>query len=267
MSIERSQSQKLFESIFTVGANPPFKQIKKDTYENTPLTPNNAKLLNSFLLQDAINLYYKALISFSEAYNTIKHNSYSWPTIELYYSVFYASKAFLNLRGFAILRAERRLFYIKAYPNEKFSKCTNTTDHKATFEILEKFFLNDDYLLSNKINGMYTYNWIMTKREDINYRDCSFKDPEPPEFWKTINIERKKYTIKTIVEKLANDSAGLYVFQPEYAVLGIPIKRILITADVIKDLGLITNISELQKNYNYSLLAELSDSLKSRIIF
>ena len=265
MSIDRSQSQQLFESIFTIGTNRPFQQIRKDLYENTALTQQQAQQLHIILRHEVIELYYKALISFAEAYVRVQHKSYSWPTIELYYSVFYASKAFLCAYDFAILRAERRLFYVRALPNEKFSRCTNTTDHKATFEVMKRFFPNE-YLLSNRIDGMFSYDWIMTKREDVNYRECTFKDPNPPEFWETINEELAECNIKDVVEKLALDPTGLYCFQSDYAILGVPIKRIELTANAIKDLGLTTTINEQQKEHVITLLSDLPVVLKNQII-
>lgn len=265
MSIERSRSQQLFESFFTVGGNPPFKQIKKSVYENTSLTQQQAQQLHVSLLQEVSELYYKSLISFAEAYVRIKHNSYSWPTIELYYSVYYATRAFLNAYDYAILRAERRLFFIKARPNESFKKCQNTTDHKATFEILQRFFKND-YLLSNQIDNMNAYDWIMARREDVNYRDRSFKDPDSPDFWETINRELTQETVKEVIEKLTSDSTGLYVFQPDYAVLGVPIKRIMLTADAIRSLGISAGFVKRQTEYVSSLLFDLPDALKSNII-
>ena len=142
MSINRSQSQLLFETIFTLGSNPPFKQIPKSAYETTALSQQQAQDLHNCLSHEVMELYYKALLSFAEAYSRIVYNSYSWPTIELYYSVFYATKAFLYAYDYAILRAERRLYFVCALPNQRFVKCNNTTDHKATFEVLANSLYN-----------------------------------------------------------------------------------------------------------------------------
>lgn len=264
MSIERSQSQVFFEKIFTVGSNIPFRQIPKKQIEATSITKQQAEQLRMALRKEARDLYYKAVVSFLEAIDGLEHNSYSWPTIELYYSVFYASKAYINMCGFALLRAERKLFYIKAQPKEKFCRCTNTTDHKATFEILERYF-KDDYLLSNQIDGINTYDWIMMKREDVNYKDCIFREPEAPEFWELINSASNDDNIKSVLDKLARDSEGLYIFQPDYAILGIPIKRLVLTANTIKEFFEGPVISESQRKY-ISKLSSLPDLLNNKII-
>lgn len=265
MSTDRSRSQLLFESIFTIGSNRPFQQIRKDVYQNTAISQQQAHALHLCLRSEACDLYFKALVSFSEAYTRLSHQSYTWPTIELYYSVFYATKAFLCVYDFALLRAERRLFYIKAQPNEKFTKCNSTTDHKAVFEIHNKIFPND-YLLSNHIDGKSAYDWLMDKREDVNYRDRVFREPEAPEFWETIEQELSLGTIEQIVDKLATDVQGLYCFQPDYAVLSIPIKRIENTVNAMRNVGICNVLTQAQQDYLNQIMDGFPSSIKIKFL-
>lgn len=264
MSIKRSGSQILFESLFTRGANPPFRQIKKEAYSSTAIGQAQAANLRGCLRSEAQNLYYKALVSFFEAINSVVQNSFSWPTVELYYSTFYSTKAFLNVYEYAILRAERRLYYIRARASEKFLKCNNTTDHKATFEVLNKHF-KGDYLLSNQIDCQSAYDWIMEKRDDTNYRDLEFHEPQPPDFWEKINQELASQSIWDIVERISSDSAGLYCFQSDYAILGIPIKRLETTCDALKKTG-ISTISNEQLLFLKSFIPNCPESFLSRVI-
>lgn len=263
MNFERSGSQILFESLFTRGANPPFRQIRKEEYLSTQIGQTQAAQLRVCLHDEAQKLYYKALISFSEAINRVVYNSFSWPTVELYYCTYYATKAFLNVYEYAILRAERRLYYIRARANEKFLKCENTTDHKAAFEVLGKHFTGD-YLLSNTVDGQSAYDWIMEKREDTNYRDLAFHEPQPPDFWETINHELSSQSIGNIIEKISSDSTGLYCFQSDYAVLGVPIKRLEASCLALKQSGIRT-LSDEQQLFLRSFIRNCPESFLSRI--
>ena len=83
-------------------------------------------------------------MSYAEGLRAITTNNYSWATVKLYYSVFYASKAFLACKGIALLRAERKMFYLKARNGEKIKKCREHTDHKATMLTLIDLFKNQD---------------------------------------------------------------------------------------------------------------------------
>lgn len=261
MSINKSESQIFFEGIFTGNCGIPFRQIPKNQYEQTVLTKQQAEVLGQLLEDEIESYYYKALLSYMESIPALERNLFSWATVRLYYSVFYAIKAYLACKHIAILRAERRLFYVKAKENEAFKKCEDTTDHKGTILTLCKLFKNSDVLLSNNINGINVYQWMMQKREEVNYRDMNFHDPAPPAFWATICNDIKLQGIKSVVEKLVNDE-WLYCFQDEYAVLGIPTKRIMLTVDEIHRLGRTSSIT-LEKQ---ELINTLSSSLDEGIV-
>ncbi len=263
MSINRSGSQTIFESIFTRNSGPPFRGISKIEYISTSINQSQANQLKLCLHDEAKKYYYKAVVSFAEAINRLEYNSYSWPTVELYYSAYYATRSVLNNFEYAILRAERRLYCIRARANESFQKCDNTTDHKATFEVLRKR-LSDDYLLSNTVDGQVAYDWIMEKREEVNYRDIDFHEPQPPEFWETINQELSSRRIWSIIDQLYNDTNGLFCFQPDYAILGIPINRLKATCNELKKSGF-QGFPPEQQQFVHGLLSNCSAAFLSSI--
>ena len=265
MSIKRSPAQLLFESWFTLGTNPPFHQVPKSMYLSTTLTQVQAQQLHSALGTEVTEYYYKSILSLIEAIEALREDLYSWTTVKLYYSAYYSTKAYLLLYDYAILRAERRLYYIKARPGEAFVKCTNTTDHKAAFELLCKFFPGD-YLLSNTVDSISAYDWIMSKREEVNYRDISFHEPNPPEFWETINHELCSASVLELIDRLVHDSSGLYCFQADYAILGVPLKRLELTVSSMKAIGLFTPLSEDRRSYISNLLTNYPISLTTSIM-
>ena len=242
MSINKSGSQLYFEGMFTGNSGIPFRQIPKAQYEQTSITSQQADDIAQLLEMEIESYYYKALLSYMESIPALNNKLFSWVTVRLYYSVFYAIKAYLACNNIAVLRAERKLFYIKAKENEFFKKCDDTTDHKGTILTLCKLFKNKDLLLSNNIDGMDAYQWMMRRREEVNYKDIDFHDPAAPDFWSDLNNEIERYGIKEVVDKLINDN-WLYCFQNEYAILGVPTMRLILPVDEIHRYGKKLNIS------------------------
>ena len=86
----------------------------------------------------------------------------------------------------------------------------------------------------------------MKKREEVNYKDLDFHDPSAPDFWSELNNEIEIYGIRTTIDKMVNDN-WLYCFQDEYAILGIPTKRIILTVNEIHRQGRQLEILEEKK--------------------
>lgn len=265
MSINKSGSQIYFENMFTGTSGIPFRQIPKAQYEQTSLTKQQAIDIKYLLECEIESYYYKALLSYMECIQALKNNLFSWATVRLYYSVFYSIKAYLACNNIAILRAERKLYYIKACENEYFKRCEDTTDHKGTILTLCKLFKNTDMLLSNNIDGMDVYLWMMKKREEVNYKDMDFHDPSAPDFWSVLHNEIKQYGIKAVFDKVVNDN-WLYCFQDEYAILGVPTKRLILLVDEMHKSGVSINISEEKKELIDSMSSEMSDCFRQALV-
>lgn len=259
MSINKCKSQLYFEKMFTGKSGIPFHQINKKQYEQTKLTQQQANDIKDLLVNEIASYYHKSLLSYMESIVALNNKLFSWATVRLYYSVFYSIRAYLACQNIAILRAERKLFYVRAKENENIRKCDDTTDHKGTILTLSKLYKNVDKLLSNEIDNTDVYRWMMKKREEINYRDLDFHDPNAPDFWRTLNMEIKKNGIKAVVDTMVKDE-WLYCFQEEYAILGIPTKRIILTVDEIHRQGKKLDISEEKKELIDSMSIILSEN-------
>ncbi len=241
MSINRSRSQIYFEKMFTSNGGKPFSNVNKHDYENRVISKEETENFRDFLEDEILSYYYKALLSYIEAIPALEQKHFSWATVRLYYSVFYSIKAFLACNNIAILRAERMLFYIKLKPGEKFKKCKESTDHKGTILTFCEEFKDKDILLSNNLDSdeddpMNVYMWMMKRREEVNYKDIDFHDPDAPDFWVTLDKEIEDNGIRETVDKLVNDN-WLYCFQSEYAILAVPTKRLILTVDEMQKTG------------------------------
>ncbi len=236
MSINKSGTQIYFEKMFTGKSGIPFRQIKKQQYEQTALTKQQSEDIRNLLEDEISSYYYKALLSYMESIQALNKKLFSWATVRLYYSVFYAIKAYLACNNIAMLRAERKIFYVKAKENEFIKRCEDSTDHKGTILTMCKLFKKSDLLLSNNIEGIDVYRWMMERREEVNYKDIDFHDPNAPEFWSKIDNEIGQRGTGYVIDKLVEDN-WLLCFQNEYAILGIPTKRIILTVDAIHSSG------------------------------
>ena len=98
-----------------------------------------------------------------------------------------------------------------------------------------------------------------------NYKDIEFHDPNPPDFWETIHQDVVNHSIVHVVNTLVEDE-WLYCFQDDYAVLGIPTKRLLLTVEDIKNSGLNVIINSDQKSFIEAYSNRLTEESKNALL-
>ncbi len=238
--IKRSPIQEQFENCFLGSNGVPFQNIRKQTYENTALDGTTVQIYNNQLTDEITEYYYKSLLSYVEGVKSAGEKCYSWATVKLYYSVFYSLRAFLACNKIAFVRAgtkNSKLLYFKIQSGEKYKSCPGSTDHKGTIEVQKMYFAKQDFLLSQEMieggNTMSSYEWLARRREEVNYKDIMFRDPEPFQYWEEIENSIVKDGMGNTVKKMLDDNWSL-CFQDEYGILGIPTKRLLLTVQAMK---------------------------------
>ena len=75
-------------------------------------------------------------------------------------------------------------------------------------------------------------SWIC--REIVNYRDDVFHDPDTTGLWNTINTEIATRGSNKVLTDFVNEK-GKYCFLPDFAILAIPLNRMLIVAQEVKN--------------------------------
>jgi hypothetical protein len=206
-------------------------KLARNNFRAYILTRHNALDLRSDLLEDAKDFYFKGVLSFCEAVNSISRTLYSWATIKLYYSVYYLLRSTLATKYIALIRI-RELFYLKANEGEQPKKITGragNTTHQGTIKVFERLFKLSDILQSNTIDGLNSYLWLMARREQINYREREFHDPGYPDFWQEVARTNASGQLNDLVSKYINDTRFIYSFQPDHACLALPVKRVILT--------------------------------------
>ncbi len=231
-------------------------------FKNYTLSRGQANQLSYDLLEDATDLFFKGLLSLSEALNSTSRSYYSWATIKLYYSVYYFIKASLASKGIAMIR-NKSLFYLfareGAKPVKKSPKGYNS-DHSGTIFHFQDLFPND-ILLTNMIEDESVYIWLMHRREQVQYRERSFQEPNNPYFWYHIIEKIKQRNLDDLITEYINDKYIL-CFQEEHSCMAAPIKRIILTYNDLKNAGIKINLDDGQRKKIIELLT-VNDKLLS----
>lgn len=127
-----------------------------------------------------------------------------------------------------------------------------------------------DRLLSNKIDDLDAYQWMMNAREIVNYRSVSFLEPGYLDIWDFFSTCVDDGTLVDELKRLEDDSY-IKCFQEEYAVVAIPIKRMQETISDMATSGLLTQLAHDREmfaksvlNYDHRSLSILADVFQHR---
>jgi uncharacterized protein (UPF0332 family) len=183
--------------------------------------------LKDALSKDAEDLYFKGCLSLSEAIASLHSSRFSWAIVQLYYSIFYYLRSSLAVRGYAIVR-NKSLFCLKARSGEQPSK-HNNNDHEGVINLYKSLFRNSDRLQGNRIEGVSGYDWMMTLRNQVHYKERLFHEPRIPSWLEIIGKFAKNGQIDSLVDRYIEDESLIYCFQPEHAALAIPVRRAILT--------------------------------------
>lgn len=181
------------------------------------LTAHEAVAFASSLQDDARDAFYSGVLSIGEAIQGLNRQLYSWTTVKLYYSVFYLVRAALGLYGTGIIYWDRTPYAWTAAAGEKPIKRSGTT-HKAVLDAF-KHYRSGSVLLSQSIGPMDSFDWLMTKRESVNYKVPKFCEPNAPSHFESV----VKNGVRRLVSAYIADQSHLYTFDPDHAMLAFPV--------------------------------------------
>ena len=266
MIFNTTKCQEIFRNRFTGASGTPFKDFRsgKDI-NNKPVDLSDIPLYIQGKHEDVLNFYYKSLLSFSEGVDAILRNNYTWAAIKLYYSVYFGLRTSLLCRNIVLVRAAKHLYKFKIAPGEHYDKPSDMTDHGGTIDTYVDLFQRTDFFCSNLIENKNAYFWLKECREIVNYKDSVFHDPETSAIWDDIVKNITKTGIKKCLS-LFIDEKDKYCFLPEYAILAIPINRILIVAQEVKN-EITKKLDDNQSEWIKSILNErLNDEYINKLL-
>lgn len=218
------------------------------------LNTTNAASLQLYLQDDARNYVYSSAVSIADAVQAIDRELYSWSTVKLYYALFYALRAILAANSLAIIYhnngRKNTPYLLRCCQGQRPVKLSGNT-HK----IVIKEFCNvfpDSPLLSQMIEFRRPFDWMMDRREEVNYKNVRFSEPLVPDFFRGVIKSSMRLTVAAYV----NDVSSTYAFDPDHAILALPIKVLSIAARSIVETNPKLKFSEEDQAYIFSLFRD-----------
>lgn len=206
-----------------------------DKFKRFTVTESNVSDLKGCLYLDGLDNLYKGIYSISNGLFNIHNGYYSWSVIKFYYSIFYLLRAYFSANDIGFLK-NKGIYTLKletgANPirrdnsNYRGEKCSG--DHKTTISAHVAEFTNHDIMLTNTIDGLTIYDWFMDMRNQVNYREWSFNEPELKYFPSTL-FEREKI-VESITSYFTDDDL-VYCFNEDHALIAAPLKILQIVSD------------------------------------
>jgi hypothetical protein len=213
-----------------VGASPT-RAAKKAAARSLFLTPAQVATLRSALHDDSQDYFYSACISIVDALRGLQCGFYSWATVKLYYSAFYSLRSLLAADRVCVFYVDSSPFSVLANAGE----CGTAGSGQTHAYVLERFATQNPNhrFVKQDVDAVPALDWIIEKREDANYKIPRFSEPNAPAHFGQIEL----YGVRKLVSTYLADTADIYTFDKDHAMLAIPIAALVEAASVAKGLG------------------------------
>lgn len=137
-----------------------------------------ARVICNHLHNDAVSYIYSATITIADALRGISQNFFTWATVKLYYATFYSCQALLALDDICVFYVNNKPFSIEVKAGSS-PQIKKGQTHKI---VLNEFRRQGvvPRLISQNIEYVDPLDWLMTKREEANYKVAKFQEPNNP---------------------------------------------------------------------------------------
>lgn len=209
------RAQRYFDTVINPGGNAP---------TGVALNPNTANTLKIELTEDAKSYLYSAVVSVGDAIQGIQREMFSWSTVKLYYAVFYALRAVLAAHDYAILYhvvGQKGTPYLLRAASGQAPKKLSGNTHKVILQQYTAHFSSAP-MVTQSIGVDKPFDWMMDRREEVNYKNAKFNEPAAPIFYEKI----ASGNIRQLLLAYINDNGATFAFDPDHAILALPIAAI-----------------------------------------
>lgn len=199
------------------------------------VTNSNIEELKICLYQDGLDNLYKGIYSISNGLFNIHNGYYSWSVIKFYYSIFYLLRCYFSAHNIGFLK-NKGIYTLKLNLGEqpirrdkgqyRGERCSG--DHKTTICTHITEFRGQDIMLSNTIDDLFIYDWLMEIRNQVNYRERCFNEPDFKYFPLSLF---EKDQIKDSINSYFTDEELVYCFNEDHAAIAAPIKILQLVSD------------------------------------
>jgi uncharacterized protein (UPF0332 family) len=211
------------------------------------LNPATAGNFQNELYKDSWSYLYSAAVSIADAVKGIENELFSWATVKLYYATFYSLRAHLAASSYAILYQKTlhkaTPYGLSSFPNESPKKLSGNT-HKVVLMEFARIF-DKALVVSQQINGEKPLNWMMDRREEANYKNGCFPEPNKPSHFNGVSGSPIRATLNAYI----NDDGLTYGFDPDHAILALPILTFRKALETLKAVNAGGGFSEAQADF------------------
>ncbi len=188
--------------------------------------------LKSCLHEDAASYIYSAFWSLGDAIRSIDKNLSTWPMVKLYYSAFYSARCVLATEGKCIFYSGKKAFYTESVAGFMPLRFEGAT-HKVVLHAFqqrgsEKLFLSQD------IESLNPMDWLMERREEANYKDARFIEPEVSDYFK----KAVEAGIRSSTQEYLGPDGMFLMFDPDHAALAYPLRLCVRSLEICKQMGI-----------------------------
>lgn len=227
---KRAACQRYFEELFGV-SNADDLAAFRDDIRGRRLSLADENALRECADKDASASFERAALSLLQALCDLQNGDRLWAAVKLYYSVFYALRCELLLNHYITLRAGRVLIY-ECRQGELCRQYNGSSsgDHGMAIALAKRYFSDSDVLQSQSIAGKLSYEWMKEVREIVHYR--MRRPPELERFDPFFPDDQ--WELSNQVETFLADRDPYFCFDPDYAALALPLKRLEFTSLSLK---------------------------------
>jgi hypothetical protein len=185
--------------------------------------------LKQIARDDARRYIYNAVVSFLGGIGGLNTQQAAWAVTRLYYSAFYIGRAALCRAYHIIFHAPKPTstshthyeLLIRVGQKATVVSKTPSTHKLVGLRFQEKAYPN--FMTGLEVNGLDPFVWLMEQREYWQYRASRFPDPDMPDILAQVDIKK----IQRLLEEYASDQTGLFLSDPEHALLAIPFRLVI----------------------------------------
>ncbi|MEX5491903.1 hypothetical protein ABFV51_01750 [Pseudomonas asgharzadehiana] len=187
---------------------------------NVSLGAAQATSLQLALKKDAEGYLYSGVVSIGDAVQALERTMYTWATVKLYYALFYLLRNILAERGIVLFYDGTKPFSWSCKAGQMPVKRDGPT-HKVVLKTFREVCPNS-ILISQPIGSSDALSWMMRLREEANYTNAKFTEPLPPSHF----LKVSEQGIRRTISAYSKDDSFLYAFDPEHAILALPIEAL-----------------------------------------
>lgn len=200
----------------------------KEFFETYVLNSYTESVLTQAACEDARKYVYNAVVSFLGGVAALHTQQAGWAITKMYYAAFYVGRA-------ALCRARHVIFHVPKESGKGYTQyeillnagqgAKVITSSPSTHKLVALRFQQKGYpvfMTGLTIDGVDPLLWLMDQREYWQYRAGRFPDPDFPSILEQFDVRKAQ----RLLAEYAEDSKGLYLSDPDHAVIAIPFRLV-----------------------------------------